>query len=413
MWNVVKNPLKAPGVTERTYHPPNNWFQGPRFMVGPRPMRAPKTLRKHEWSKHTDSYVPSHTETTCISTVPINMANHDIRCNCLKELGGLISAPLIPAGIQSFWWNPVEWNLAGWPAIFCIPELRPECSAEFAGTECNGMESGCLVTTLFGIHCLFVAHLLTNKHNVLPFPPPTIVSHHHHLSFPPPPTMLVTAANNARHHHCPLWLPTNANDHQLPQCHHDRPKNKDGRQQMTTNTHPMNNGLDPQTDVGGDKPRWVNPPLLTLHFVHTEYRCHVAVSDMAAKWWTTMFPTLSFIVVLNLGHHGEYPPSHIHPNSPRWDTGWRQPGTMMQHRHRTTTRTQDEDVAKTGGDKDTWGQDDEDTWQRQHTATMIHGDNDAWWRQYTATRWQQNFPFHITPTPTFNIPIPLTSPPYL
>jgi len=116
-------------------------------------------------------------------------------CKNLEESSGMkfgrMACYFLHSSVISF-----QWNLG-------IPELRPECSAEFAGTECNRMESGCLVTTLFGIHYLFVAHLLTNKHNVLPFPPPTIISHHHHLSFPPPPTMLVTATNNARHHHRP------------------------------------------------------------------------------------------------------------------------------------------------------------------------------------------------------------------
>ena len=39
----------------------------------------------------------------------------------LQILGGLYSAPLIAARIWSFQRNPVEWNLAGRPAIFCIP----------------------------------------------------------------------------------------------------------------------------------------------------------------------------------------------------------------------------------------------------------------------------------------------------
>jgi len=132
---------------------------------------------------------------------------------------GLISAPLIPAGIPSFRWTLEESSGMKFGRMACyflhsgvisfqwnlgIPELRPE----FAGTECNGMESSCLVNTLFGIHCLFVAHLLTNKHNILPFPPPTIVSHHHHLSFPPPPTMLVTTTTL---HDCP-WTPMTTND---------------------------------------------------------------------------------------------------------------------------------------------------------------------------------------------------------
>ncbi|KIJ99606.1 hypothetical protein K443DRAFT_36409, partial [Laccaria amethystina LaAM-08-1] len=44
-----------------------------------------------------------------------------------------------------------------------IPESRPECSAEFTGTECDGIR-------LFGIYYLFVSLLLSNKHNTLPFP---------------------------------------------------------------------------------------------------------------------------------------------------------------------------------------------------------------------------------------------------
>jgi len=242
---------------------------------------------------------------------------------------------------------------------------------------------------------------------------------HHHLSFPPPPTMLITAANNAHHHHHPSWLPTNANDHEWPQRHHDWPKNEDGHPQMTTNAHPTNDGLDPQMDTGGDKPRWVNPPLLAPHFVHTEYRCHIAVSDVAAKQWTKMLATLSFVIVLNLRHHGEYPPSHVHPNSPRWDTGRRQPGTMIWRRHETTTRTQDEDVAKTGGNKDTQ-RGHMRTGRQRHVVTMTHGDNDTQRQWCTVTTIHSDkatttlsLSHHPYP-PTFNIPIPLTSPsPYL
>ena len=94
-----------------------------------------------------------------------------------------------------------RWNLG-------ILDLRLECSTEFAGTECNGTESSCLVTTLFGIHCLFVAHLLTNKHNVLPFPPPTIISHHHQPCSSLPPTTLVTTTALCD---CPQ-TPTTTND---------------------------------------------------------------------------------------------------------------------------------------------------------------------------------------------------------
>jgi len=41
--------------------------------------------------------------------------------HCWMVWGGLISAPPIPAGIWSFWWNLVEWNLAGRPANSLIP----------------------------------------------------------------------------------------------------------------------------------------------------------------------------------------------------------------------------------------------------------------------------------------------------
>ena len=222
---------------------------------------------------------------------------------------------------------------------------------------------------------------------------------HHHLSFPPPPTMLITADNNACHHHHPSWLPMNANDHQWPQCHHDWPKNEDGHPQMTTNTHPTNDGLDPQTDTGSDKPRWVNLPLLALHFVHMEYRCHIMVSDVAAKQWTMM---TSFVIVLNLGYHSEYC-----PNSPRWDTGWWQwcdVDTRWPWGHKTRMWLRQE--AMRTCDEDTRGQDDEDTWRQQHTqwqqymVTMIHGD------KATTTLSLSHHPY----PPTFNIPIPLTSP---
>ncbi|KIJ89558.1 hypothetical protein K443DRAFT_117824, partial [Laccaria amethystina LaAM-08-1] len=56
-----------------------------------------------------------------------------------------------------------------------IPELRPECSAEFTGMEC-----GCV----FGIYYLFTSLLLPNKHITLPSP--------HLLSSSPPPPFVTT-----------------------------------------------------------------------------------------------------------------------------------------------------------------------------------------------------------------------------
>jgi len=230
-----------------------------------------------------------------------------------------------------------------------------------------------------------------------------IVTKHSHSLSP-------TTTNHARHccQQCSSPPPPfmTAHECQWPQCHHDRPKNKDGRPQMTTNAHPTNDSLDPQTDMGSDKPRWVNPPLLTLHFVHMEYRCHIVVSDVAAKWQTMTLAMLSIVIVLDLRHHGEYPPSHICPNSPCWDTGQWQPSTMMQHRHKTTTRTQDEDVAKTGGNEDMrWGHTRIGQWQ--HVVMTTHSNNNTWWQWYTATTLSLS---HHPYPPTFNIPIPLTSP---
>ena len=85
----------------------------------------------------------------------------------------------------SFWCLLFQRNLG-------IPELRLECSAEFAGTECKGIR-------LFV--CLFVSHLLPNKpptkHCVTWFP---FITHHHH-----------------HHHHHTNDTP---NDDQRPPCHH-------------------------------------------------------------------------------------------------------------------------------------------------------------------------------------------------
>jgi len=56
---------------------------------------------------------------------------------------GRMACYFLHSSVISFWWN------------LGIPELRPECSMEFTGMECNGTESGCLVNTLFGfIVCL-------------------------------------------------------------------------------------------------------------------------------------------------------------------------------------------------------------------------------------------------------------------
>jgi hypothetical protein len=74
-----------------------------------------------------------------------------------------------------------------------IPELRPEYSAECTGTECNGI-------LLFGRHCLFVAHLLPNKHKTnvcLAMAVTTLITtttlHRHRLPPLMPPPFITTA----------------------------------------------------------------------------------------------------------------------------------------------------------------------------------------------------------------------------
>ena len=206
---------------------------------------------------------------------------------------------------------------------------------------------------------------------------------HHHLSFPPPPTMLITAANNAHHHQHPLWLPMNANNHQQLQRHHNQPKNEDSRPQTTTNTHPTNDGLDPWTDMGGDKRRWVNLPLLTLHFIHMEYRCHVMLvmwqpNDEQWCWQhccsllflisdTTVSITCPMFVPIHLAEtQDDDNPAQQHNADMRWQRGHKTRMWPRQEAMRTC-------------DEDTWG--------------------------HMATRRRQHFPFHITPTS-----LPLTSP---
>ena len=51
----------------------------------------------------------------------------------------------------------------------------------------------------------------------------------------------------------------------------------------------------------------------------------------------------------------------------------------MQHGHGMMMRTQDEDVAKTGGDEDrmTRTRGDEDTRQQRYMATTMHGDDNT------------------------------------
>jgi len=89
---------------------------------------------------------------------------------------GLISAPLIPAGI---WWNKI-WQEGLLFFFILVPFILAEFghsgieTGMFCGICRNGMQRNLVV-------CLFVSHLLPNKpptkHHVTWFP---FVTHHHH-----------------------------------------------------------------------------------------------------------------------------------------------------------------------------------------------------------------------------------------
>jgi len=223
--------------------------------------------------------------------------------------------------------------------------------------------------------------------------------------FFPPPSLLPTTTNHARHHcqQClspPLPFMT-AHERQWPPmtAAPPRPPKKQRRLPTNYNQHPPHKRRPGLTN--GHR-RWQAQvsqlPLLTLHFIHTEYRCHVVVSEVAAKWRTTTLAT-SLLLILDTTVSIPCPtfiPIHLAETQ----------DDNNQHNNATWTWDDDEDTRRGCGQDRRWrGQDDKDTWRWGHTATTIHGNNDAWWWQYTATRWRQHFPFHITPTP-----LPLTSP---
>jgi len=147
----------------------------------------------------------------------------------LKEWWGLISAPLIPAGIQSFWQNPADSSGIKFGRKACY---FFHSSAFYSGgiwafwnwdwnvlrnsQEWNAMESS----------CLFVSHLWPNKpptkHCVTWFP---FVNHHHHTNDAP-------------------------NDDQRPPCHHvntNRPPSKTTAQKP--GQLPRNDNKPPKTNM--------------------------------------------------------------------------------------------------------------------------------------------------------------------
>jgi hypothetical protein len=136
--------------------------------------------------------------------------------------GGLYSAPLIPAGIRSFQRNPPDSSGMKFGRKACyffhsgvllfqwnswILELRLECT----GMECNGI-------WLFGRCCLFVAHLLPNKHktNVVTTLITTTTLRRRRLpSLMPPPFVTAATVTN-----CTQQTAPKRHNADTPQQHH-------------------------------------------------------------------------------------------------------------------------------------------------------------------------------------------------
>ena len=148
---------------------------------------------------------------------------------------GLISAPLIPAGIQSFRRNLVESGGIKFGRKACyffsfrcllfwrnlgILELRPECSTQFAGMECNGIR-------LFA--CLFVCFTPVTKQTTNQTPCDMVSFRH-----PPPPPLLPP------HQRHPQQWPTTA----LPPRRRQWTTIKDNRPQL-----PRNDDKPPKTNT--------------------------------------------------------------------------------------------------------------------------------------------------------------------
>jgi len=178
--------------------------------------------------------------------------------SCSAPGWGLYSPPGIPPGIRLQSQNstrlitefdiPVEsaWNIMGIVfVLLClvIPyRVRPHSVkkklksmdhlVDFHGTSTRSSREiiHVMLSHARTKQTMFVWRLAHQTRPTLFFPPPS--SHHHQPCLSP-----VTAANHALHRHWPSWLPTNANDHQRPHCHHDRPKNEADHPQTKTATH--------------------------------------------------------------------------------------------------------------------------------------------------------------------------------
>jgi len=111
-----------------------------------------------------------------------------------------------------------------------------------------------------------------------------------------PRTNTPTNGNMAMPCHLPQWPP------ELLQM------TKNTQERIWTTPPLTNNGQHLQTDTGDNVLRSASslpPPFFFCS--NTKCRCHITVSDVAMKWWTTTKNHHSLL----LGHHGKYPPQFI------------------------------------------------------------------------------------------------------
>jgi len=141
-----------------------------------------------------------------------------------------------------------------------------------------------------------------------------------------------------------------------------------------------NDGQVPRTDTGGDYPRWVKSPLLTMQFVNTKSRCHVAVCDMATKRQTMTNVVIHhcclFLTAQWVPPRPTFVPTHFaetQDNDERTQaTSSRgEPRTRCKHATRTT-------MTRRGHSRTT---------TQQRGVTMMQGNNGAWRRQHVTTTW--------------------------
>ncbi|EDR11753.1 uncharacterized protein LACBIDRAFT_323917 [Laccaria bicolor S238N-H82] len=200
-----------------------------------------------------------------------------------SSAGGLISAPLIPAGIRSFLRIPVDsggMKFGREACYFChsgalpfrrnlgIPELTPECSAGLTGTEWNGIR---FFVCLF-YFCYQTTATLPNKCNTLSFPPTTnhIDNSDNDDNATRPTTATTTPATNGDDHGQRRGNETdNDNDNDVAPApstsadHHPRAPpstNGDQRPPLSTSAHHANAAMPRhQPNEAPRHQRWLQP----------------------------------------------------------------------------------------------------------------------------------------------------------